>query len=376
LFGDAVDRRQALKGLGLLAVSAPVIVSACSNEGNVDTGSNGGTTGGGAGTTGSAGTTGAGGTTGAAGTNGAGGTPGYGGTTGSGGTGSAGTNGAGGTAAPTGAGGTTGAGGQGGASGAAGTSASGGKGGSGGVSGGGATGTGGSLQPPSFDDVASCTLTATDGAGEGPFFIHEDEVNNDPSIFRQDMRDGKPGLELQLHLRLLDQSMGCNTPIKDVEVYVWHTDALGFYSGFNGQDPNMSYTGAAERTVENGDRFCRGAQVTDANGIVSFRTVYPGWYNGRPIHIHFVALKKGSGPTTQSYRGTQYMIFTTQMYFEEAFSRNIHENNQPYTTRLTGGYSTYVKPNAQSMVRPTMKMSGNVAVGMMNIITNPATSRR
>src|SRR4029453_12508100 len=110
------------------------------------------------------------------------------------------------------------------------------------------------------------------------------------------------------------------------------------------QDPNMTYMGAIERTVENGDRFCRGAQLSNSDGVVSFRTLYPGWYNGRAIHIHFVALRKGSGPTTQSYRGTQYMVFTTQMYFDEQFSRNIHENFAPYMTRASGNsYSRYVK---------------------------------
>jgi hypothetical protein len=88
-----------------------------------------------------------------------------------------------------------------------------------------------------------------------------------------------------------------------VEVYVWHTDALGFYSGFDDQDPNQTYSGGFERTVQNADRFCRGVQVTDDDGIVVFRTLYPGWYNGRAIHIHFVALRPGSGPGTMSYRG-------------------------------------------------------------------------
>jgi len=218
-------------------------------------------------------------------------------------------------------------------------------------------------------------LKQTSGAGERPFFIHEDEVNNDPTIFRQDTRDGHPGVELQLHLRVLDQSMGCNVPIKDVEVYIWHTDALGFYSGFNNQNPDMSYMGAAERTVENADRFCRGAQVTNADGVVSFRTLFPGWYNGRAIHIHFVALRKGSGPTTQSYRGQQYMVFTTQMYFDEAFSRNIHEKYDPYKTRASGtAYNRYVKP--ETAVRPTSTMKDNIAIGALNILTSSTGSRR
>jgi protocatechuate 3,4-dioxygenase beta subunit len=169
-------------------------------------------------------------------------------------------------------------------------------------------------------------------------------------------------------------------PIADVEVYTWHTDALGLYSGFNGQNPDQTYMGGFERTIENGDRFCRGMTVTNAEGVASFRTLYPGWYFGRPVHIHFVALRKGStGATsgTGSYRSTQQHIFTTQLYFEEQFSRMIHENNAPYTMRTSGsGYTQYVKPSAQSMVRPTMRMEGNVVVASLNIITRASASRK
>ena len=241
-------------------------------------------------------------------------------------------------------------------------------------------GTGGSMTPSDFipvmfADAGSCALTPTDPAGEGPFFIHEDEVMNDDSLRRVDMRGGKPGVELQLNLRVLDMDGKCMTPISGVDVYVWHTDALGLYSGFANQNPDQTYTGGIERTVENMDRFCRGIQTTDKDGIVRFRTVYPGWYNGRAIHIHFVALRPGSGPMTMSYRSAQYMVFTTQMYFAEQFSRMIHENNAPYMQRLTGGYNTYVKPQ-NTTVNPTMKMEGKIAVGALNIVTSGKGSRR
>jgi protocatechuate 3,4-dioxygenase beta subunit len=235
----------------------------------------------------------------------------------------------------------------------------------------------GGFHPPMFTDAPACTLTGTDTAGEGPFFLHEDEVMSDPVLNRVDIRDGREGVEMQLHYRLLDQDGNCMKPIADVEVYTWHTDALGFYSGFNNQNPNQTYSGAFERTVENMDRFCRGMQVTNADGVASFRTLYPGWYFGRPIHIHFTALRKGSMAATSSYRSTQYHVFTTQLYFDEQFSRKIHENNAPYTTRASGsGYTSYVKPSAQSMVRPAVRMEGNVVVASLNIITKASASRR
>lgn len=227
-----------------------------------------------------------------------------------------------------------------------------------------------------FDDAASCTLTPTDPAGEGPFFIHEDEIMNDASLLRVDMRDGRPGVELQLNLRLLDSEGMCKTPIAGVQVYTWHTDAVGLYSGFAGQNPDQPYMGGAERTVENMDRFCRGMQVSGEDGIVRFKTVYPGWYNGRAVHIHFLALRPGSDATTMGYRSKQYMVFTTQMYFAESFSRMIHENNEPYKKRASGSsYEKYVKPQNMT-VNPSMRMQGNIAVGALNIITAAMGSRR
>jgi len=137
----------------------------------------------------------------------------------------------------------------------------------------------------------------------------------------------------------------------------------------------MPYSGSGERTPDNQDRFLRGIQISDENGIVSFTSIFPGWYDGRAIHIHFVALRPGSTSDTSSYRSSQYMIFTTQMYFDESFSRNIHENYAPYNTRASGtNYNKYVKP--ETMVRPTSRMSGDTAVGFLNIITASNSSRR
>lgn len=233
------------------------------------------------------------------------------------------------------------------------------------------------MAPPSapmFDEVAACTLTPTDAAGEGPFFIHNAEIMDDIELFRQDLRDGHEGVELQLNLRMLDTSTDCIEPMAGVEVYVWHTDALGFYSGFNDQNPDMPYAGAFERTPENNDRFCRGAQITNADGVVSFTTLFPGWYNGRPIHIHFLALKPGSGPGTMSYRGEEYAVFTTQMYFEADFSRMILEGNAPYNTRASGaGYEASLIPGSQ--VRPTVDMEGDIVVASLNILTDSNESR-
>jgi protocatechuate 3,4-dioxygenase beta subunit len=219
----------------------------------------------------------------------------------------------------------------------------------------GAAGSGGgdALVPPPWDDVPMCTASKTDSAGQGPFFIHELEKGDDSPLARQDIRgryneDAEPGVEMHLHLRILDAtSTECNAkPVEGVEVYIWHTDAQGYYSGFGlrgtdtEQKPDTPYAGKpSQNDLQNTDRFLRGIQTTNADGVVSFRSVYPGWYNGRDLHIHFVAFKPGS--TSQgrvSYSASNSddkWLFTTQFYFDPVFSKSIHEKNQPYLRRTT-----------------------------------------
>ena len=393
----SVSRRQILEGFGALAA-----VTACSGaetpegEGSGATGGAGGSAGqattGGKGGTGGMNTSGTGGTgvsTGGSAGTGATGPTGMAGTGGSGATGTTATGGAAGSTAGAGTGGTgpTGmAGGGAGGTGAAGAGAGGADGGMAGSGGGG----GGGLVPPPFDDVPTCTASRTDGAGQGPFFIHDGEKSDDVSLFRQDIRgryneDAEPGIEMQLHLRILDStSTDCDgTPVPDVDVYIWHTDAQGFYSGFGmpgDQTPDAPYAGTpGQNDLDNPDRFCRGVQTTDANGVVSFRSIYPGWYNGRDLHIHFVALKKGStalGRVTYSKQNTSNQwLFTTQFYFDPTFTKSVHETYEPYKRRTTiNAYQGAIQGDEanNSGLRAKATLEGEIVIAQMQILLNPA----
>jgi protocatechuate 3,4-dioxygenase beta subunit len=98
---------------------------------------------------------------------------------------------------------------------------------------------------------------------EGPYYIANEAV-------RRNITEGRPGTPLLLRAFVVNAST-CK-PIKGAAVDIWHADAAGEYSGF-GQE-------AASRT------FMRGVQRTSAKGLALFRTVYPGWYQGRTVHIH------------------------------------------------------------------------------------------
>ncbi len=90
-------------------------------------------------------------------------------------------------------------------------------------------------------------------------------------------------------------------PLEGVIVDVWHCDALGAYSGVEGNS---------------GTDFLRGFQRTDANGAATFTTVYPGWYSGRAVHIHF---KIRTDPDAAA--GFE---FTSQLFFDDAFSEGVY----------------------------------------------------
>jgi protocatechuate 3,4-dioxygenase beta subunit len=135
------------------------------------------------------------------------------------------------------------------------------------------------------------------------------------SDIRSDPSDGlvKQGVPLRLVFHISRSNGGSCTPLTGATVDLWHCDALGVYSDVT--DPSFS-------TV--GKKFLRGYQVTDANGTVEFVTIYPGWYPGRTVHIHF-KIRTDSA----SQRGYE---FTSQLYFDDSLTDQIHAQ-PPYAAK-------------------------------------------
>jgi protocatechuate 3,4-dioxygenase beta subunit len=146
---------------------------------------------------------------------------------------------------------------------------------------------------------------------EGPYFVDE---KLDRSDIRSDPSDGslKEGLPLQLRFRVSQVKNNC-APLAGATVDVWHCDALGVYS--DASDPGFN---------TRGKKFLRGYQVTDADGLVQFTTIYPGWYPGRTVHIHF-KIRAGAGT------GSVY-DFTSQLFFEDAITDTVLAQ-PPYAAR-------------------------------------------
>lgn len=156
--------------------------------------------------------------------------------------------------------------------------------------------------------LPACILTPKQT--EGPFFVDERLERSD---IRVDPSDGsvKSGVPLRLtfHVSAI-RGAGCN-PLSGAIVDVWQCDAIGAYSAVN--EPG-SQSAAAKN-------FLRGYQVTEADGSTQFTTIYPGWYPGRTVHIHFKVRVSGN-----SRRGQE---LTSQLYFDDALTDRVHAQS-PY----------------------------------------------
>ena len=145
---------------------------------------------------------------------------------------------------------------------------------------------------------------------EGPYFVdrmlQRSDVRTDPAT-----GVARPGLPLWITFQVSRVSAdGRCAPLAGAHVDLWHCDANGIYSGV--KDPGFD-------TV--GQHFLRGYQITDSKGAASFRTIYPGWYRGRAVHVHF---KVRTDPSAD--RGHE---FTSQLYFDEALTDRVL-SREPY----------------------------------------------
>jgi len=143
---------------------------------------------------------------------------------------------------------------------------------------------------------------------EGPYFVDE-KLNR--SDIRSDPGTGtvRPGALLTLNFLVSRVSGSACTALSGAMVDVWHCDALGVYSDVDSA---------------RGQKFLRGYQNTDASGSAKFTTIYPGWYQGRAVHIHFKIR-----PTTAS-------AFTSQLFFDDALSTQVFAQ-APYSQKGTQG---------------------------------------
>ena len=139
--------------------------------------------------------------------------------------------------------------------------------------------------------LVSCVLAPEQT--EGPYYLEGDKV-------RRNVTEGRPGAPLTLKLTVIDVST-CK-PVKGAAVDIWHCDAVGAYAATEGKT------------------FLRGIQRTDAKGVATFKTIYPGYYEGRTVHIHVKVALGGN------------VVHTGQLYFSDKVTDTVYTRS-PYSAR-------------------------------------------
>ncbi|WP_182346407.1 protocatechuate dioxygenase [Tomitella gaofuii] len=205
-----------------------------------------------------------------------------------------------------------------------------------------------------------CVMTTEET--QGPYWFDVDAI-------RSDIREDRTGMPMELALRVQDLAQCTADPstggVQNAVVEIWHCDAMGVYSGFrngfgapgsgappgpppggegagpgpsgappgppafdssgapsSGETSDGSYSaGDVESTPSGTATFLRGAQVTDADGVVRFTSIFPGWYSGRAVHVHIkVHVDKKT-------------VLTTQLYFDDGLTDAVYKDTAPYDRR-------------------------------------------
>ncbi len=205
-----------------------------------------------------------------------------------------------------------------------------------------------SLSARDFASLGACQLAPEKTAGPYPL---------DEQFNRRDVTEGMPGHPTRLGFRVLDDNCA---PVSSATVEIWHVDATGDYSAFvdngGGKDSGPGTT------------FLRGTQPTNADGIVEFHTVYPGWYRGRAVHIHL------------RVHMNDQIVLTSQVFFDADYTASVYQsapysdNGLPDTPNESDNIAGDVKAEGTLMATiagPTLRGTGTVA--LINLGINPTT---
>ncbi|WP_406125570.1 intradiol ring-cleavage dioxygenase [Streptomyces canus] len=172
-------------------------------------------------------------------------------------------------------------------------------------------------------------MTLMSSVTEGPYHL-------DGALVRKDITEGKSGVPLTLRLTVVDATDGC-TPVKGAAVEIWHCDAWGYYSGYTTANPGGSAPAESEDgSTANDNTYLRGYQIANANGVVKFETIFPGWYTPRTCHIH-VKVHTGGEKEDGTYEGGT-VNYTGQLFFDDTIAEEIFAL-EPYSQH-SGSYTT------------------------------------
>lgn len=173
--------------------------------------------------------------------------------------------------------------------------------------------------------VADDSCVKTPEETEGPF-----PTKTPTSYVRSDIRKGDGlGVNMTALITIANVTNNCN-PLPGALVDIWHCDVDGNYSQYGGvQMQSSNYQSV---------NWFRGRQATDSNGRVVFKTIFPGWYQGRSTHIH-----------AHIYDASGKSLLVTQIAFQDSLSIDVNSNGSKYGyTKGISGYTYNSRDNVFS----------------------------
>lgn len=180
---------------------------------------------------------------------------------------------------------------------------------------------------------------------EGPYFVDEKLNRSDIRVDPSD-KSIKPGVPLRLEFQVSRLAGAACSPLAGAIVDLWHCDAIGVYSDVHDRQFDTR-----------GRKFLRGYQQTHANGVAEFLTIYPGWYIGRALHIHF--------KISSAVNGGRVQEFTSQLYFDESVNDQVF-SKAPYDSKrgrrmMNDSDALFRRGGKELLLTPTKNAQGYAA---------------
>jgi len=173
-----------------------------------------------------------------------------------------------------------------------------------------------------FEPTTDCNDPITPPVPEGPFYKRE-------NLNRADIVEDRTGIPLVYLFRVEDEH--CK-PVEGAVVDIWQCDATGSYSDFK-QENTINQT------------WLRGYQKTNKDGECHFKSIFPGWYNGRITHIHVkVYIKDNNVLTTNCFfpKEIENEVYKSPLYPKGINPQTIAEDIELKVDRGTKRHDTLV----------------------------------
>jgi protocatechuate 3,4-dioxygenase beta subunit len=199
-----------------------------------------------------------------------------------------------------------------------------------------------SYAPVALAADETCAVDASETAGPYP----GDGSNNAPGntsnilsesgVVRSDIRTSfgvstntAAGIPLTLKIKLGDAGKAC-AALPGYAIYLWHCTRDSKYSLYTAPDEN----------------YLRGVQVADADGMVTFTTIFPGCYDGRWPHIHFEIYESLDKATDH-----RNAVLTSQFALPADTCKEVYD--------ATAGYEASISSFARISIERDMVFSDN-----------------